>query len=77
MLEEKNYEVLIPAFWNLQFKVIAYGVRLGIITALRVFFIRVLMWVFVFFFWESWFNTPMQVRKQQLELDMEQQTGSK
>ena len=50
MLEEKNYEVLIPAFWNLQFKVIAYGVRLGIITALRVFFIRVLMWVFVFFF---------------------------
>ena len=49
MLEEKNYEVLIPAFWNLQFKVIAYGVRLGIITALRVFFIRVLMWGFFFF----------------------------
>ena len=27
-------------------------------------------------YWDSW-ETYMQVRKQQLELDMEQQTGSK
>ena len=36
MLEEKNYVLLIPAFWNLQSKAIVYGVRLGIIPALRV-----------------------------------------
>lgn len=53
MLEEKNYEVLIPAFWDLQSKAIAYGIRLGIIPALRVFFIRVLMRLFFFFFFES------------------------
>ena len=29
-----------------------------------------------FIYWHSWF-TCMQVRKQQLEMDMEQQTGSK
>ena len=32
---------------------------------------------FFFIFWSASWETCMQVRKQQLELDMEQQTGSK
>lgn len=37
-------------FLLLEFTVIAYGVRLGIIPSSRVFFIRLLMWLFFFFF---------------------------
>ena len=36
-------------FLLLEFTVIAYGVRLGIIPSSRVFFIRLLMWLFFFF----------------------------
>lgn len=52
MLEEKNYEVLIPAFGIYSHSVwckIRDHSFVGIIPSSRVFFIKVLMWLFFFF----------------------------